>query len=266
MIKIQKSTSKIYNTLQDIPESYCFLCVGHLIGSVMGEDRKNILLLLKAFYEIFKNEKKPPALILKTSRASSSHLDRREIQKLIYDIKSTVSGKNLPNVYLLHGDLHDSEMNELYNHYKVKAMVMLTKGEGFGRPLLEFSLTDKPIITTNWSGHIDFLDEKYTALIGGELKPIHPSSQVKDILVENSQWFAPDHQQIGTYLMDFFHNYKQWKERGKKQGQHSRTNFNFDKMTERLGGILDKNIPNFPKQVELKLPKLKKINLPKRKK
>jgi hypothetical protein len=35
-------------------------------------------------------------------------------------------------------------------------MVSLTKGEGFGRPLLEFSLTNKPIITTNWSGHTDY--------------------------------------------------------------------------------------------------------------
>jgi hypothetical protein len=47
-------------------------------------------------------------------------------------------------------------MNQIYNHPKVKAMVSLTKGEGFGRPLLEFSLVNKPIITTNWSGHIDF--------------------------------------------------------------------------------------------------------------
>jgi hypothetical protein len=71
-------------------------------------------------------------------------------------------------------------MNELYNHPKVKAMVSLTKGEGFGRPLLEFSLTNKPIITTNWSGHIDFLKPEFTALMGGKLRKIHPSAQAKD--------------------------------------------------------------------------------------
>jgi hypothetical protein len=38
-------------------------------------------------------------------------------------------------------------MNEIYNHSKVKAMISLTKGEGFGRPLLEFTLTKKPLIT-----------------------------------------------------------------------------------------------------------------------
>jgi hypothetical protein len=46
-------------------------------------------------------------------------------------------------VYLLHGEFTDEEMNSIYNHSKVKAMVSLTKGEGFGRPLLEFSLTQK---------------------------------------------------------------------------------------------------------------------------
>ncbi len=43
-------------------------------------------------------------------------------------------------------------------------MVNLTKGEGFGRPLLEFSLVNKPIITTNWSGHIDYLNPEFVTL------------------------------------------------------------------------------------------------------
>jgi hypothetical protein len=62
---------------------------------------------------------------------------------------------------LLHGEFTDVEMNEIYNHSKVKAMVSLTKGEGFGRPLLEFSLTNKPIISSNWSGHIDYLNPEF---------------------------------------------------------------------------------------------------------
>ena len=39
-------------------------------------------------------------------------------------------------------------------------MVSLTKGEGFGRPLLEFSLVKKPIITTNWSAHTEFFIQR----------------------------------------------------------------------------------------------------------
>jgi hypothetical protein len=106
---------------------------------------------------------------------------------------------------------------------------------------------------------------EFTALIGGKLTNIHPSAIVKDILVENSQWFSPDHGQIGHYMKDVFSNYKIWKAKARKQGDYSRANFSFDKMTEKLGVILDKNLPVIPKKVELKLPSFKKnkIKLPK---
>ena len=145
-------------------------------------------------------------------------------------------------------------------------MVSLTKGEGFGRPLLEFSLTNKPVIASNWSGHLDFLNPEFTALIDGQVKPIHPSAQVKDMLIEGSHWFAPDFGQIGYNMNKVFEDYKEWSVKGKRQGYHSRTNFSFEKMKEQLDGILSKNVPELPKKVALKLPQLKKIELPKLKK
>ena len=65
----------------------------------------------------------------------------------------------LPNVYLLHGDLLAEEMNYLYNHPKVKCFISLTHGEGYGRPLQEATMTGLPVIASNWSGHLDFLDD-----------------------------------------------------------------------------------------------------------
>ena len=82
----------------------------------------------KAFFETFKNKSKKPALILKTSTVASSYMDRDELIKRIKLIKETVKSNNLPNVYLLHGEFSDAEINEIYNHSKVKAMVNLTKG------------------------------------------------------------------------------------------------------------------------------------------
>jgi glycosyltransferase involved in cell wall biosynthesis len=258
----------LYDDINDIPESFAYLFCGHWLQGEINEDRKNVGLLVKAFYEVFKNKLNTPALILKTSGAGASYMDRREIQKKIDMIRKSVSAQRLPNVYIIHGEFSDSEINELYNHPKVKAMVNLTKGEGFGRPLLEFSVTNKPIITSNWSGHIDFLNPEFTALIPGELKPIHPSAQVKDMLVEGSQWFSPDPGYIGNYLKDVFENYEDWKTKGKRQGYYSRTNFSYEKMKEKLGEILNKNVPQFPKHIALNLPKLtspgvKKIELPK---
>ncbi len=249
----------------NIKESFAYLFVGHWLPGVIGEDRKNVGLLIKAFFETFKNKKNKPALIMKMSSQGPSYMDRDEMLKRISEIRRSVNSKNLPNVYLLHGDFTNEEMNSIYNHSKVKAMVNLTKGEGFGRPLLEFSLTKKPILSTNWSGHIDFLNPEFTTLLGGELKPIHKSAQVKDMLIEGSKWFAPNHGEIGNALKDMFENYKKYVDGGKRQAYYSKTNFSFDKMTELLGELLDKNVPEIPTQVELtlpklELPKLEKIN------
>ena len=251
--------------LSDIKESFAYLFVGHWINGDVGEDRKNVGLLIKAFYELFKNKKNKPALILKTSQVGSSYMDRDEILKKINFIKTTVNSTDLPNVYLLHGEFSDSEMNELYNHSKVKAMVSLTKGEGFGRPLLEFSLTKKPIITTGWSGHIDFLKPNMSILLPGTLTQVHPSA-ANQWLIKESQWFSVDTGQMGAYLKDVFENYKNYTEKAKMQSSYSKNNFSFGKMKDKVDELFTKYIPEFPKQVELKLPQLKKIELPKLKK
>jgi len=192
----------------------------------------------------------------------TSYLDREEMLKRIATIRKSVNSNNVPNVYLLHGEFSDEEMNQLYNHPKVKSMVSLTKGEGYGRPLLEFSLTKKPVLTTNWSGHIDFLDPEFTTLMSGELKEIHKSAS-NDWLLKEAKWFNVEHGEIGFYLRDIFEHYKKYIPLGRKQAHKSRTEFSFEKMKELLGSRLEELIPEFPKEVKLQLPKLEKIELPK---
>ena len=252
--------------LSTIPEMFCFLTVGHWLQGAIGEDRKNIGYTIKAFLETFKNKKDQPALILKVQAgAGTSIMDREAVLDKIDAIRKTVKGK-LPNIYVLHGEMSDAEVNELYNHGKVKAMISLTKGEGFGRPLLEFSLINKPIIASGWSGHIDFLDNRYTKQIGGTLTNVHPSAAVDKMILQESQWFTPDDALVGKALKDVFEDYKPYKELAKRQGYKSRTEFSYDKMRETLDTLLTQYIPEFPKQVQLKLPQLKKIELPKLKK
>jgi glycosyltransferase involved in cell wall biosynthesis len=228
----------------------------------MGEDRKNVGLLVKAFYETFKNKTNKPALILKTSQVGSSYVDREEILKKIKKIKKTVNSNNLPNIYLLHGEFTDEEMNELYNHSKVKAMISLTKGEGFGRPLLEFTLTKKPLITSGWSGQMDFLNPEFTNLIGGQLTQVHPSTQ-NQFLIPESKWFSPDHGQVGHYLKDVFENYKNYTEKAKRQAFKSKNEFSWGKMKETINTILINNLPKFAQEIKLQLPNINKIQLPK---
>jgi len=242
--------------LDEIKEEFCYLFVGHWLQGDLGEDRKNVGLTIKTFLETFRNKKNKPALILKVSGAGSSIMDRNTMLDKIESIRNTVSG-DLPNIYLLHGELDDKDINNLYNHGKVKAMISLTKGEGFGRPLLEFTLAKKPIIATAYSGHIDFLYMENTCLIGGTLKQIHPSAVVDNLLIKESSWFSPDVKQAEFYLRDVYEKYSKYEEKAKKQAHQSKTKFSFEEMKNVLAIYLDK----IPKQVGLTLPKLKKIEV-----
>lgn len=249
-------------TLDEVKESFCYLFVGHWMPGEFGHDRKNVSLMVKAFYEIFKNIKgQTPALILKSSTGTSSYTSRETLLDRIKQIRETVNSSNLPNVYLLNGEFSDGEMNELYNNSKVKAMISLTKGEGFGRPLLEFSLTGKPIIASNWSGHTDFLKPNLSVMLGGQLENVHPSA-ANNWLIKESQWFKVNDIEIGKSLKSVFKKYKQYIIKSKQQKQFSKSKFSFEAMTNLISTQLDK-LPEFPKQVELTLPKL---NLPKLKK
>ena len=245
------------NILKDVKEDFCFLFTGHWLPGAFGEDRKNTALLIRTFLETFNtSSKKKPALILKTNHVNYSLLDREAIIKQINKIKDQVSG-NLPNVYLLHGEMTDEEMNQLNNDPKVKSFISFTKGEGFGRPLLEAAITGKPVITTNWSGHVDFIKPDYNILIGGELKNIHPSA-ANQWLLRESQWFNIDVNVARKAIKDVFKNYKRYIESSRKQTQYLKDNFSFTEMVKKLNLLLP-TVEPAPQQQPLNLPKLKKI-------
>ena len=246
--------------VDDIKENFAFLHVGLWGQGGYGEDRKDIGKLVKIFYESFANKKKQPALILKTSAATFSILDREDCLKKIKQIKSGFpSDWKLPNIYLLHGSLSTEEMNKLYNHPKVKAFVSLTHGEGFGRPMLEASMVGLPVIASGWSGQMDFLSQDDSLLLGGELKQVPKSQHWKDIIIPESQWFNVNEQQAYKAMNYCFTNYDEVKEKALNLMKVNRDKFTLDKMTEKLGKIITPYIDKVPTQVQLQLPKLKKV-------
>lgn len=251
--------TELIKSIDSVKESFCYLFVGHWLQGDIGEDRKNVGLMIKSFLETFKNKKGDrPALILKTSGGGASIMDMDSMLEKLDSIHKQVDG-DLPSVYLLHGEISDNDMNQLYNHEKIKAMVSLTKGEGFGRPLLEFTLSKKPVIVSYWSGHTDFLRSEFCCPVTGEIKQIHPSAVVQNMLIPESGWFSPDIKVFKDYLEDVYKNYKKYEELGRRQGHVSKTEYSYDAMKLAVTKYLDQ----VPKAVQLKLPQLKKIELPK---
>jgi len=262
-LNVYNKTTKIHDTvlteLSTIKEDFCYLFTGHWLKGAIGQDRKDTGMMIKTFCEAFKNKqaKNRPGLVLKTSSATFSIIDRDEITKKIQQITAPY-GNKAPNIYLLHGDLSDAEMNSLYNHDKIKSMISFTKGEGFGRPLLEFGITGKPIIASNWSGHIDFLHKDHCTLLPGELTQVHRSAADKFIL-ESSKWFTVDYGYAVRVLQDCVSNYKQYLTRSRKQPHYIKSNFTLDQMADKFCKLVDDGLQSVPQQVSLKLPKLKKV-------
>ena len=250
-----KSKSSI---LESVDTDFNFLYVGHWLQGDLGHDRKDTGMMIKTFCTIFKSlpKNQQPGLILKTSSAGFSVMDREEISKKIKDITKEF-GDKCPPIHLVFGDLSESELNELYNDDKVKSMVMFTKGEGYGRPLAEFATTGKPILVSDWSGYKDFLPSENTVYLEGELKEVHQSAQNKFLLKE-SKWFYVDYSKAAAKIFDVYKNYKKYLKQSEGLKTNINSNFSLDKMTSKLSKIFDKYV-KVKKHIELKLPTIKKL-------
>ena len=250
-----KSESSI---LDSVDTDFNFLFVGHWLAGDLGQDRKDVGMMIKTFCTVFKDlpKKQQPGLILKTSQAGFSVMERESISKKIKEVTNQF-GEKCPPIHLVFGDLSESELNSLYNDKKVKAFLMFTKGEGYGRPLAEFATTGKPILVSDWSGFKDFLPKENTVYLEGELTPVHQSAQNKFLLKE-SKWFTVDYSKAAGKIFDVFKNYKKYEKQSQGLKTNIQKNFTLDKMTSKLGEILDKYV-KVTQKVELKLPEIKKL-------
>mgnify|MGYP003655531706 CR=1 FL=1 len=256
--KTNEFSKEFVDEMKKVDDTFNFLYVGHWLQGGLGKDRKDTGMLLKVFLETFKNMKKKPGLIMKTGGAGFSVLDREDILKKIDAVKKSIDG-DLPNIYFLHGDFTDEEMNELYNHPKVKAHVTFTHGEGFGRPLLEATISQKPVIAPNWSGHLDFLPKNLTILLSGELQKVEKGSVPDDFLIDGSSWFGVNYQEASHVMKSVYTSYRKYTLNAKKLGIGNKSKFSLDAMTRKFSKILDQYVPEFPEEVKLNLPKLKKV-------
>jgi glycosyltransferase involved in cell wall biosynthesis len=252
-----KKSDSTLDQVDHLDEDHVFLFVGHWLGGDIGHDRKDVGGLIQTFSRTFVNMDNPPALLLKTSCGSNSYMDQQEVLKRVSAARSGIEGK-LPNIYVLHGDLTDAEMNDLYNHPKVKTHVTFSHGEGYGRPLSEASVSGKPIIASNWSGHIDFLSKDKFVPLDGVIKPVHPST-INEWIIKEAGWFYVDYNKAKNVLLDVYKNYEKYLDRCKDLAEENSSKFSIDKMGEELRRIFQSNVPEFAIKKALMLPKLKKI-------
>lgn len=233
----------------NIHNDFIFLFVGHWI------ERKDVDNLITTFCKTYSNTENPPALLLKTSLDTTFSIkDREEIFNRIKQLTKDIP--NPPPVYLLLGDLNEDDMNQLYNHPNIKCMVTFTRGEGFGRPLLEFTMSGKPIIATNWSGHKDFLPMDKTILLGGKVMPV-PDNVINNFFVKGSSWFTANYDEASLAMRYVQENYDELLLKSEELRKENIENFSYNKMTIKFKTILE-NYLDVPQERKIVLPKLEK--------
>jgi glycosyltransferase involved in cell wall biosynthesis len=253
------------DVLANVKEDFNFLIVGHWLKGDLGQDRKDIGMAIKTFATVFQYlpKDKRPGLIVKTSHAGFSVIDREATREKIEGVLKTF-GDKCPSVYLLHGDMEETDMSNLYHHPKVKAMISFAKGEGYGRPMAEFTLTGKPIIASGWSGQMDFLPPDNAVLLEGNLTPVHESA-ADQFCMKEAQWFTANYSNAANKIYDVYNNYNTYLQKSAGLKENTLKNFTLDKMNEKFEQILNTYVKEQPKLVPFNMPTVNstKMQIPK---
>ncbi len=253
------------DVLENVKEDFNFLIVGHWLKGDLGQDRKDIGMAIKTFATVFQYlpKDKRPGLIVKTSHAGFSVIDREGTREKLEGVLKTF-GDKCPSVYLVHGDMEETDMSNLYHHPKVKAMISFAKGEGYGRPMAEFTLTGKPIIASGWSGQLDFLPPEHSVLLEGSLTAVHESA-ADQFCMKEAQWFSVNYSNAANKLYDVYNNYNTYSKQSEGLKSNTLNNFTLDKMNDRFTQMLEHYVKVQPKLVPFNIPKVNssKMQIPK---
>ena len=200
-----------------------------LMISQMGP-RKNFANAIKWWVEEFIDQE--VGLIVKTNIKSNSIIDWEHLQAQMKNLLEPYTDRKC-KVYVLHGDLTAGQMAWLYNHDKVKALVNIAHGEGFGLPLFEAAREALPIVTIGWSGQMDFLHhdgKDYFESVNFTLQPIQQEAVWDGVVEKDSMWAFADQ---GSYKMTLRKTLKNWskiKERAEALSTIINDKFNEEKL------------------------------------
>jgi len=197
--------------------------------------RKNFTNTVKWFVEEFKNDN--VGLICKTHLGGASQIDREAITNNLEQILAPYKDRKC-KVYLLHGDMSEGQMAALYTHPKVKALVSFSHGEGFGLPLFEAAGYGLPVITTEWSGHTDFMYcpnkegkiKPHFARVDFTLQPVQPEALWGGVIEKDTMWAFPLANSAKSEMRTVYKDWDRYRGQAKRLATYIEKEFASDKI------------------------------------
>lgn len=214
-----------------------FLMFGQITGNNPWNDRKNTYFCLKWLCEIFKDDP-DVGIVIKTNHGKNTKVDRKLTQSMLKNLLSECRTGEYPKVYLLHGELTEEEIADVYSDESIKALVAPSRGEGYGLPLLEAAACSLPVIATNWSGHLDFLNKGKFIKLNYELKPIHESRVDNAIFLNGFRWAEVSEEDFKKKVSKFRKASSIPKEWAKDLSSTIREEYSQDAISERYNLLL----------------------------
>lgn len=208
--------------------------------------RKNMDATLNWFIKEFHDEE--VGLVIKTNMAKNCVMDRMVI---LENLKQSIVEK-YPNkkckIYLLHGDMTEAEMHALYKHPKIKACISFAHGEGFGLPLFEAAYSGLPIVSTGWSGQLDFLcdsegnDRYYNVSFDINKVPEHVLWE--GVIVKDAMWAYPREHSAKEQLRQCYNDIISNKANDAiEYSAELKERFSKEKMYEKFVGLIEAQAP-----------------------
>ena len=186
-----------------------------LIVSQLGP-RKNFENSLCWFVEEFID--KNVGLVVKTNFKNNSIMDFYNVSDHVKKLLEKYPECKC-KIYLLHGDLSSGQMRWLYQHPKINALINISHGEGFGLPMFEAAREGLPIITTAWSGQLDFLHhdgKDYFQSVDFSIRPVQQQAVWPGVLEQESMWAFADQGSYKMLLRKMLKNKKKHKSTAKE--------------------------------------------------
>ena len=215
----------------DFSTDFNFLIFGMLTGQNPKSDRKNLFYTIKWILEEFSDDPNV-GIVLKTSSGRGTKIDKKVTEKIVRQVVKEVRSGEFPKIHFMHGSMTNSEVASIYRHPKIKALVALTRGEGYGLPILEAAASDLPVVATNWSGHLDFMNMGRFIPVDYNMEHIHETRVDYEIFMTNARWAEPSEKDAKKRLRKLYISYQTPKGWATELGSRLRESLSHDKICE----------------------------------
>tara|TARA_Y100000592_G_C5479143_1_gene324242 strand:+ start:1564 stop:2724 length:1161 start_codon:yes stop_codon:yes gene_type:complete len=169
----------------DFSTDFNFLIFGQITALNPKDDRKNLLSTIGMIDDVFKDNE-DVGIVLKTNLGRTSLMDYKAVQGTVTNALQSLNAKI--KVHLIHGNMSDENLLSLYKSPKVKCLMSLSRGEGFGLPILEAAAAGLPIISTKWSAPMEYMTGDSCLKVKYDLNEIEQSRIDENIFMKGARW------------------------------------------------------------------------------